>query len=37
MTNMIREYMTIISEGQEKNQAIVSNGGGEVTMVYNNN
>ena len=35
MSNLIREYMEKIVEGQEKNQVVMSNGN-EVTMVYGN-
>ena len=35
MSNLIREYMEKIVEGQEKNQVVMSNGT-EVTMVYGN-
>ena len=35
MSNLIREYMAIIAECQEKGQVILANGGGDVTMVLN--
>ena len=35
MSNLIREYMAIIAECQEKGQVILANGGGDMTMVLN--
>ena len=35
MSNLIREYMAMIAESLEKNQVVIANGGGDVTMVLN--
>ena len=35
MSNLIREYMAMIAECQEKSQVVITNGGGDVTMVLN--
>jgi len=35
MSNLIREYMAMIAEFLEKNQVVIANGGGDVTMVLN--
>jgi len=35
MSNLIREYMEKIAEGQERGQVVLANGG-EVSMVYGN-
>ena len=35
MSNLIREYMAMIAECQEKSQVVITNGGGDVTMILN--